>query len=204
MNVKKFQSLGFSANCYALEIGEEVALIDVGEATSEILSYIAEKGDSIKYILLTHNHFDHICGVEKVSELTRAKLAIHEQDGKNLANPLYNLTDKVGLPNPNLSADILLKDGDELPLGDSKIKVIHTPGHTLGGACFVVDDVLFSGDTLFCSTVGRTDFIGGDMRVLLCSLKKLSALGGNYKVYPGHEQSTTLEQEIKTNPYFRM
>ncbi len=131
MKVKLFLNSGFSANCYALEIGEESALIDVGTVTPEILQYIAEKGDNIKYVLLTHNHFDHICGVEKVLEHTTAKLAIHEEDGKNLTNPLYNLTDRVGLPNPDISADILLGDGDELPLGDSQIKVIHTPGHTL-------------------------------------------------------------------------
>lgn len=197
-------NVGFSANCYALEIGEEAALIDVGSVTPEILDYIAEKGEKIKYVLLTHNHFDHICGVEKVLEQTSAKLAIHEYDGENLADPLYNLTDRVGLPNPDISADILLKDGDELLLGGSKIKVIHTPGHTLGGACFLVEDAIFSGDTLFCGTVGRTDFIGGDMSVLLNSLKKLSLLSGDYKVYPGHEESTTLKHEIKTNPYFRM
>lgn len=204
MNVKRFQNFGFSANCYALEIGDETALIDVGEVTPEILSYIEKKGSTIKYVLLTHNHFDHIGGVEKVLEHTSAKLAIHVEDGKNLTNPLYNLTNKVGLPNPNISADILLKDGDELPLGESKIKVVHTPGHTLGGVCYVVEDVIFSGDTLFCGTVGRTDFIGGDMGVLLSSLKKLSTLCGNYNIYPGHEESTTLEQEINTNPYFRM
>lgn len=204
MKVKLFSSYGFSANCYALEIGDEVALIDVGEITPEILEYVAEKGESLKYVLLTHNHFDHIGGVDKVLELTNAKLAIHAEDGKNLTNPSYNLTSRVGLSNPRLNVDIMLQDGDRLPLGGETICVIHTPGHTVGGVCYVVGDVIFSGDTLFAGTVGRTDFIGGNMDTLLHSLKKLSELTGDYVVYPGHEEATTLSREINTNPYFRM
>lgn len=204
MKVKLFNSYGFSANCYALEIGEETALIDVGEITPELLEYIDEKGDWIKYVLLTHNHFDHIGGVEKVLELTKAKLAIHKADGENLSNPSYNLTYRVGLTNPVLTVDIMLQDGDELTLGGETIKVIHTPGHTVGGACYLVGDVIFSGDTLFAGTVGRTDFVGGDMMTLLASLQKLADLEGDYSVYPGHEEATTLSREIKTNPYFRM
>lgn len=204
MKVTKFLSLGFSANCYALEIGDEAALVDVGAVTPEILSYVAEKGDKIKYILLTHNHFDHIYGVPEVLQSCSAKLVIHEQDGINLTNPLYNLTRKVGLPEFTTEADILLKNGDELPLGDKTIKVIHTPGHTQGGACYVIDDVIFSGDTLFRGTIGRTDFLDGDFSLLLNSLKKLSTLKGDYKVYPGHEEATTLSDEINNNPYFRM
>lgn len=204
MKVKLFPSYGFSANCYALEIGNEAALIDVGEVTPEILEYVSEKGESLKYVLLTHNHFDHIGGVDKVLELSDAKLAIHAEDGKNLTNPSYNLTSRVGLSNPALRVDIMLQEGDELLLGGETIRVIHTPGHTLGGVCYVVGDVIFSGDTLFAGTVGRTDFVGGDMDTLLHSLKKLSELEGDYVVYPGHEEATTLSREINTNPYFRM
>ena len=204
MKVKLFESYGFSANCYALEIGDEAALIDVGETTPEILEYIAEKGDSIRYVLLTHNHFDHIGGVDKVLKLTDAKLCIHSEDGKGLSDPTYNLTSRVGLSNPSLKVDLMLRDGDELILGGETIKVIHTPGHTVGGVCYVVGDVIFSGDTLFAGTVGRTDFVGGDMNALLCSLQKLAKLSGDYVVYPGHEEATTLAREINTNPYFRM
>ncbi len=204
MNVKQFATVGFSANCYAIEVNGEIALVDVGATTPEILDYVADNWDKIKYILLTHNHFDHICGVEEVLKMTSAKLAIHEEDGKNLTNPLYNLTARVGLPNPEITPDIMLKDGGLLPLGDKQIKAIHTAGHTLGGACYVIDDVIFSGDTLFCGTIGRTDFVGGDLNELLNSLKKLSTLEGDYKVYAGHDMPTTLRHEINYNPYFRM
>jgi len=204
MKVKLFESMGFSANCYALEIGDEIALIDVGQMTLDIMTYIAENIGRIKYVLLTHNHFDHIGGVAKALEMTDAKLAIHEADGKNLTDPTYNMTSRVGLSNPDFSVDLMLKDGDILPLGGETIRVIHTPGHTVGGVCYLVGDVIFSGDTLFAGTVGRTDFAGGDMAVLLESLQKLASLSGDFTVYPGHEEATTLAYEIKTNPYFRM
>ncbi len=204
MNVKLFAPRGFSANCYALEINNETALIDVGDASEEVLEYVNSNRDKIKYILLTHNHFDHICGVENVLKLTDAKLAMQVLDAENLSNPTYTLTNQVGLPNPKISADLMLSDGDALTLGGETVTLIHTPGHTLGGACYKVCDVIFSGDTLFCGTVGRTDFPGGDYATLLNSLKKLASLQGDYKIYPGHEMATTLRAEIENNPYFRM
>ncbi len=204
MNIKTFSPHGLSANCYALEIENEIALIDVGFATSEILEYVKGNKEKIKYILLTHNHYDHICGVEEVLRHTEAQLALHKADAENLTDVNYNLTLLAGVPNPQISADIKLSHGDSLPLGGKEIKVIHTPGHTLGGVCYVVDDIIFSGDTLFCGTVGRTDFLGGDFGTLCTSLKRLAELSGDYRIYAGHDVPTTLKRELETNPYFRM
>ena len=199
MQIIEFLPEGFTANCYALTVGDEIALIDVGTATNEIIDFVKSNSEKIKYILLTHDHFDHIGGVETVLKYCNAKVCIHKMDTSGLVDSSFSLCGMVGLSQPTISPDISLDNGDELPLGDTKIKVIHTPGHTDGSVCYLIDDVLFSGDTLFFESVGRTDFVTGDSAQLMASLKKIVALSGVSKVYTGHGEPTTLEHERKHN-----
>jgi glyoxylase-like metal-dependent hydrolase (beta-lactamase superfamily II) len=156
---------------------------------------------------LTHGHFDHFCGAKLVKECTGAKVVIHKDD-----EIMLHETDKnefeincMGYDFPEVDADILTEDGTEIVLGNTKITVMHTPGHSMGGVCYLFkeDLVMFSGDTLFKLCAGRADLYGGNGRQELRSLANIGALEGNYKVYPGHEDDTTLDFERENNRYIR-
>ena len=176
-------------------------IVDAGDYNSRFESLI--KDEKIEYILLTHGHFDHIMGVSELKKhFPDAKVCIHEDDAPMLSNDMLSLASAFGVSTDNdLKADIILHDGDELPFGDKKIKVIHTPGHTKGGATYIIDDCMFTGDTLFYRSVGRTDFPGGEMKVLNDSICRLFDMQGEYNVYPGHDMNTTLSDERNNNPY---
>ena len=130
---------------------------------------------------------------------------IHKLDSECLSNPKRSLAEWGGCEQKSVSADRLLQDGDEIMLGETKIKVMHTPGHTPGGVCYIIESerTIFTGDTLFSLTAGRTDLVGGDDFMLISSLKKIAGLDGDYKVYPGHNRSTTLDYERTHNRYLR-
>lgn len=194
---------GFTANCY-LAVDEETKdafLIDPGAYGIRQSEYIKSQGVNLRYILLTHGHYDHMLGVRSFKEAFGAKVVIHGEDEVCLSSPLKSLAITHGLNFPKTEADILVSDGDKIPFGNSEIEVIHTPGHTRGSVCYKLSDMLFTGDTLFKGTVGRTDFPGGSYKEILASVQKLAALEGDYKVYPGHEGKTTLENERRNNPY---
>ncbi len=199
------------ANCYILtdDKNTEAAIVDPGwfyPSTEKAVKDAEVRGAKLKYILLTHGHFDHIMGVADLKERTGAKIAIHALDADKLTNPDKSLAaENMPMPQKCTEADILLNDGDELFLGEEKISVMGTPGHTPGGVCYIMEKqrAIMSGDTLFCMTVGRTDFEGGDVFELLKSLKKLVALDGDYDVYPGHNRATTLENERTRNRFIR-
>lgn len=194
------------ANTYILtdESSGKTAVIDAGGCTPECKQALA--GKDVQYILLTHGHFDHILGVAELKALTGAEVCIHEADAACLTDETVSLCSweypgrQTAVP-----ADRLLKDGDVIELGETKLTVLHTPGHTKGGVCFVdfENRLLFSGDTLFCLTAGRTDFPGGDDMELMSSLIRLRNLDGDFKVYPGHNRATTLESERTRNRYMR-
>jgi len=183
----------YQANCYILldEASGEAAVIDPGEASTVLFERLAaEDITNLRYILLTHGHFDHVLGAEGLKQrYPDAQLAIHEADAACLED--------------GLQADCLLQGGEQLPLGAAELLVLHTPGHTEGGVCYLceAERLLFTGDTLFRGTVGRTDLVGGDWPTLQRSLESLAALPGDYKVYPGHDRASTLEWERKNNPY---
>lgn len=203
--IKTFVAGPVSANTYILkdDATGEVAVIDCGKCTSEIADTLT--GENVKYILLTHGHFDHINGVYELKRLfPEAKIAIHSLDAKCLSDDFQSMGRGFGFVcDGKCDADILLYDGDTLPFGEGEIKVIHTPGHTQGGVTYVYKDMLFTGDTLFYRSVGRTDFPGGSFPVLHASVTRLFSLDGDYKVYPGHDKTTTLEIERKLNPYIK-
>lgn len=193
------------SNTYILKDEEtgDVAVIDCGECTPRLLSDL--KDENVKYILLTHGHFDHINGVcELKKHFPEAKIAIHSLDAECLSDDTLSMGSYFGIYcNKKCEADILLYDGDTIPFGNSEIKVLHTPGHTQGGVTYVYDNNLFTGDTLFYRSVGRTDFPKGSFPVLHASITRLYSLDGDYKVYPGHDKATSLEIERKLNPYVK-
>ncbi len=194
------------ANCYILkdEKSGEALVVDPGTYNKRFEALIRQEGvTALKYIVLTHGHFDHIGGIEKLRKDFGGEIAIHKEDADCLYDKNKSLASKFFLPQNNVKADILLSDGSELSLGEHTIRVVHTPGHTKGSVCYVVSDMIFSGDTLFRGTVGRTDFPGGSYDEIIASLTKLASLEGDFAVYPGHDASTTLESERQYNPYMK-
>ena len=194
---------GFCANCYLVchEETKEAFLVDPGAYGARQSEYIKSQGVNLRYILLTHGHYDHIMGVRQFKEDFGAEVVIHENDEECLISPIKSLAITHALNFPKTEADICLKDGNRLAFGGTEIEVIHTPGHTKGSVCYKIGDMLFTGDTLFKGTVGRTDFPGGSYKEIIESVNRLGALVGDYKVYPGHEGVTTLENERRNNPY---
>ena len=176
-------------------------LIDPAKDGELFVTKLREKGLTIKAILLTHAHFDHLLGVEGVKKLSDAKIIGGADDEEGFLDPQINQSFKVN-KNISIKLDQKVKDGDEITVGSMKCKVIATPGHTKGGVCFYFeeDGLLFSGDTLFCETVGRTDFEGGSLGELKNSVDKLLRLPPETKVYPGHNEFTTIEHERAYNP----
>ncbi len=196
------------ANCYMIidEATGDAAIIDPGWYGDIIKNTLAKENVNLMYILLTHGHFDHVSGVYGLQCEEGAAVVIHSNDREHLLDPKKSLAEG-NFPEPHqpVTADIIVEDGDIIMLGDSPIKVMHTPGHTNGSVCYILEDdrVIFSGDTLFCMTAGRTDFWDGSDEKMIESLKKLIALEGDYKVYPGHNRETTLERERTRNWYIR-
>ena len=204
MEIKTFYAVEFSENFYAVKCEDGVFLVDPGEFTSELELFVKENAIDIKYILLTHMHFDHIGATANVKRLCpEAKVVIHSFDADGLYDSQKNLADLFGFKIENTVADILCNDLDIIRMGNTEIKVLHTPGHTKGGVCYLVNDVIFSGDTLFAGSCGRTDFPDGDGIVLQNSLKRLKNLEGDYRVFPGHKNPTTLNNERLFNPFLR-
>ncbi len=193
MIIKRFTVGWLSTNCYVVgcEETKEAVLIDPAveseRETEEILNYVKQNGFHIKYIINTHGHSDHIAGNAIMKKATGAPLLIHESDASLV------------------HADRKLRDGDIIQAGTLKLVVLHTPGHTKGGISLLGDKVVFTGDTLFSGSVGRTDFPGGSYEELIQSIRtKLLPLPDSFKVYPGHESPTTIGKEKKYNPFLQM
>lgn len=181
-------------NCYmAWGDTEGCFLVDPGFQADQILDQVRARGKKVEAILLTHGHFDHIGGVKEIAAQTGCKVYIHEAD---LALP-SQLTMGT-LPYTDHYAD-----GDTLELAGLKVQVVHTPGHTPGGVCLLCGNAIFSGDTLFAGTCGRTDLPGGDYKIMLQSLSRLAALTEDYRVLPGHGEDSLLSYERRSNPYMQ-
>ena len=178
MKLQTFPIGTYGANCYVLtdEKSGETAVIDPAWLTDELKKAV-DSAAFVKYIFLTHGHFDHICGVFDLHAYTGAPVAIHEADADCLFDEKKSHANESEYTFKPVHADILLNEGDVFSLGGSSITVMHTPGHTKGGVCFVCepDRMIFSGDTLFRSTVGRTDFEGGSTRENGESIERLSS-----------------------------
>ena len=200
MQIKTFPMGKMGANCYLLTDDEgNAVLIDPGAVSSALFEALA--GKKLRYILLTHGHFDHILGVAECKRRTGAEVCIGEKDAPMLSDASLSLAQEHSLQRQEpLTPDRLLYDGDVIDFAGG-IRVMETPGHTPGGVCFLWNDTIFTGDTLFCRTVGRTDFPGGSAAQLRQSVQTLLALEGDKTVYPGHDEPTTLSHERKFNPF---
>ncbi len=189
-------------NCYVITSDKYsgAVVIDPGGGYAKISDYIKSNGKSVEAVLLTHGHFDHIANLGNFAE-DGAKIYIHEKDNKML-NGRSSLAYQVGLKLPVINADFLVKDKDIITFGEMNFEVIHTPGHTEGSVCYLLNDTyLFTGDTLFFESYGRTDLEGGSMEQIKYSLEqKLFTLPKDYIVYPGHEEQSTLFYEKENNP----
>jgi len=204
--LKKIEVGPFSTNCYLVGCSQtlEGVVIDPGGDSKRILKEIADLGLTIKYIINTHGHGDHILANKDVKESTHASLLIHELDGDYLLDAKKNLTGMFGKIFKGIPADRLLKEGDQISFGNKyTFNVIHTPGHTPGGICLDTGEHLFTGDTLFAGSIGRTDFPGGSYQQLITAVTtKLFTLAGDRQVWPGHGPGSTLEYEKSHNPFF--
>ncbi|MBP5405949.1 MBL fold metallo-hydrolase [bacterium] len=197
------------ANCYIVSEGKEAFIIDPGGDAGKIIR--AAKNFGVRYILLTHTHFDHIGGLNDVKNaFPEAKTAVHNLEKEWLYSAGLNFSEDFGFSFIyEKEIDIELKDGMKLDFAGTEINVLHTPGHTPGSTCFYIkksetcgSPVLFSGDTLFRHSIGRTDFPGGSGRKIIESIKnKLLVLPDNTVVYPGHDETTSIALEKKLNPF---
>lgn len=198
---EKFGSMDNNCCLIIDEKTNQSALVDCNEFSQKMIDMIGDT--DLKYILLTHGHFDHIIGVKSVKEKYGAQVVISKEDEPMLNSSKLSLAVFCNAPQNNVDADIIVKDGDEITLGETKIKVMATPGHTSGSVCYIAENCIFSGDTLFYCSCGRTDFPSGSSEQMMSSLQKLKALDGDYKVYTGHNNLTTLDFERKNNPYMK-
>ena len=185
-------------NCYVVtdEATLECAVIDPGDESNTILYYLEDNHLTCRAILLTHGHYDHTGAVDAVHEETGASVYMHALDaGKAVAFDSYAYQPPEGT--------IFYKEGDEVKVGSLTFRVMETPGHTPGGVSLVCGEALFTGDTLFKGSCGRVDLPGGSAKDEMQSLRRLCARPGDYEVYPGHMDSTTLERERNFNYYCR-
>ena len=210
MILKNFVVGQLETNCYILgdEKSKDALCIDPGGRVDEIIAAVNKAKLSIKYIINTHAHFDHVGGNGPLKKITGAKLAIHSEDVMLLESVALQGaefgTDAVPSPSP----DILLKDGDTIKVGNLMVSVIHTPGHSQGGICLFLkltdnnEEILFTGDTIFAGSIGRTDLPGGSYKDIIASIKsKILPLGDDVRILPGHGPETTIGREKRFNQF---
>lgn len=206
MNYIKIAAGVYAANCYIIYSREELKgiILDPGGDVDIILEQIHEKNIDIEYIVLTHGHGDHIGGVKGLKDKLQVPLLIHQGDVDLLKDARMNLSNIMPSGAVELVADRLIEDGEILSFGDLEAEIIHTPGHTRGCICVKVGDHLFTGDTLFEASIGRTDLDGGDYNTIIDSIKtKLLPLPDNTVVLPGHGGASSIGREKKINPYIK-
>ena len=202
MRIQRITLGSFATNCYiaAAENADGCVVIDPADNGAYLLRLLEENGLTPDAVLLTHGHYDHFLAVPALQEKwDKLPVYVHPADCPT------ELTEyDMGQVFPTATAlknRRELAEGETVDIGSLSFRVLHTPGHTPGSVSLLAGDVLFTGDTLFCGSIGRTDFAGGDDAVMRQSLARLKALDGDYRVYPGHEGETTLERERRSNPY---
>lgn len=201
MKIQTLEIGTIGTNCYVISDDNGIcAIIDCDGNPQPLFRYIEENNLKPTHILLTHGHHDHIGAVEAVQEKYGCTVCAAQKEQALLADPMANCSMFMGGAT-TLTADVWVKEGDAVKVGDLEFTVLETPGHTAGSVCYLISDNIFSGDTLFQGSCGRTDLPTGNWGEILASLKRLRNLPGDYNVYPGHGPSTTLEIERRMNPY---
>lgn len=207
MILKKYVLGMYQTNCYMLadEKTKECAIIDPGYISEQLEKDIKSNDLFVKYIIFTHGHFDHIGGMEYyMSKFDKSAVFMHKNDVLAILSGYDIFQVNMNNTEETVKKITLHNDGDVFSVGDIKISVIHTPGHTKGGVCLYTNGMLFSGDTLFEHSIGRTDFIDGNFEQLKDSIKnRLYKLPEDTVVYPGHGDSTTILEEKTGNPFVR-
>lgn len=204
MQIITLSPIGFGSNTYILTADNQTAVV-IDPSQPRVKEALAKHGLKATHVLLTHGHFDHVGGIADL-QASGAKVVCSVEEAK-LVGTEADAFDLAGIPRVIYTVDKTLEDGETVNLSGIEIKAILTPGHTAGCACYLVKtdegEVLFTGDTLFAGSIGRTDLPTGNLKTLRQSLKKLAALTEDYPIYPGHEESTTLFTEKKRNPFLR-
>ena len=191
-------------NCFILfDENKDSFIVDPGASSENIIEAIEKNDLNIKYILLTHGHFDHVGAVAALKKRFKAPIYLHKNDRNFLENPKEVRESAFGLQIEAANVDVFVNDGDEIPFSDDKIKVIASPGHTIGSVCYLFKNYLFAGDTLFNGSIGRTDFPESDNSLMMESLKKLKELNDDIYVLSGHGPESQISYEKMTNPYLR-
>jgi glyoxylase-like metal-dependent hydrolase (beta-lactamase superfamily II) len=209
MMVKMFTVGNFFTNCYVVtcEKTKEAIIIDPGfedkSEAEDIFKFIKTNALTLKYIVNTHGHPDHTCGNSMVKKIFNVPILIHESDAPMLGEISKRIAEYMGLASFSPPADMLLHDGDTIKFGKITLKVLHTPGHSSGGISLLGEKEVFSGDTLFSGSIGRTDFPESSERDMNLSLKKLAYLPDNFVVYPGHGPTTTIGEEKRSNSFLQ-
>lgn len=201
MKIKILPIGTIQTNCYVIsDDNGTCAIIDCDGNARPLFQYIDDNNLKPTHILLTHGHHDHIGIVELVKEKYGCQVVASKVEAPLLADPSLNLSTMMGAKMA-LYPDVLVNDGDVIKVGDMEFSAMLTPGHTAGSLCYVIKDQIFSGDTLFQGSCGRTDLPTGDWGTIMKSLARLRDLSGDYVVYPGHGPYTSLEVERRSNPY---
>jgi glyoxylase-like metal-dependent hydrolase (beta-lactamase superfamily II) len=206
LKVKKIISGALEVNCYLIYDSQtlKTVVVDPGEEGEKVILEIKKNNLKPEMLINTHGHFDHIFSDDKIRLEFNIPLAVHKDEARMIADVCQNYSqDYAPVPMSVKNPEILLEDEQEVKLSFTTFKVIHTPGHTDGGICLLFDGFLISGDTLFAGTIGRTDFVGGDIEKMKGSLLKLKKLSPNLIIYPGHSSQTTLANELRHNSYLK-
>lgn len=192
------------SNCYGILTDKAAIVVDPGKYTVELRDFLTDNADKTRLILITHAHYDHIGGALKLRQETGVKIAIGKNEEFALSDKAFNLSGRFTPEIPPYNADYTIEDEEEFYVGDLFVKAFETPGHTVGGMCYLIEDCLFSGDMLFYKTIGRVDLPGGNVTDMKESLDRMMWLfDDETKVYSGHGEVTTIGHERKYNPYLR-
>jgi glyoxylase-like metal-dependent hydrolase (beta-lactamase superfamily II) len=199
----------YQTNCYVVTMpaGTDCWIVDCGQRPQKMFDFIEKEGMKPTALLLTHTHVDHIAGIDlAIARFGRMPMYVHEAEAGFCSDPMLNLSALTGMPVSVTEPDHQLKDGQRLMLGESEWRVLHTPGHSPGGVCFIHDESkqALVGDALFAGSIGRVDFPTSDPDEMRTTLfEKLMALPDDMMIYPGHGPSTTIGAERKSNPFLR-
>ena len=204
MKIIQISPRGFGANTYVITADDKTAIV-IDPSSSHIQEELSKRGLTATHVLLTHCHFDHVFGVPALQSAGAKVLCLEEE--KPLIGTKADLFELFGAPRIPYEIDETFQDNEEKFLSGISVKALHTAGHTKGSVCYLFTEkeggrYLFTGDTLFAGSIGRTDFPTGDIAQMRSSLKRLYALDGDMPIYAGHQEETTLDTERKTNPFF--